>query len=319
MPTSLLNYLMVVVTLAACSSSRNSSQFFNDSGLNSEVPAQPEIPSGQQPKSLMELPQTENGGFVLQPGFYEAEFKTYCLQPGTPDPRQGDAYLQGPITGYRKDIIESVLLNSREQADIEQKNIQLLLWSVVSKSNFNSLSKSVQTDARRLLTSKQIFELQGGMMGMIKDISYKTGLLNVNSDLRRLFETSMDSYEAYEKIAVRSEPSRIIKQGVKSDQWYRQKENYYVRYFPESYKNVKIQVYVPDSLLDANHQLNNEYIVFDPTGQQAIPAFTNAQRLGIGAPVIEVIRKVIQINKQTTPKQATPPKKAPEMDKTPKT
>jgi hypothetical protein len=42
----------------------------------------------------MDLPQTQYGGFVLKPGFYEAEFKTYCLQPGTPDPHSGDAYVQ---------------------------------------------------------------------------------------------------------------------------------------------------------------------------------------------------------------------------------
>ena len=58
-------------------------------------------------------------------------------------------------------------------------------------------------------------------------------------------------------------------------------------------------------LIYADNKLNNEYVLFDPTGQQAMPAFTNAQRLGIGAPVIDVIRAVIKINKQ----QAPPPKK----------
>jgi hypothetical protein len=100
---------------------------------------------------------------------------------------------------------------------------------------------------------------------------------------------------------------------VKYDQWYKQKENYYIRYFPVSYKKVRIQIYVPDSLLDADNKLNNEYVVFDPTGQQAIPAFTNAQRLGIGAPAVDVIRAVIKVNKQTTP-----PKKMPEKSKTPR-
>ncbi|MBK9382309.1 MAG: hypothetical protein IPN39_13415 [Chitinophagaceae bacterium] len=77
----------------------------------------------------------------------------------------------------------------------------------------------------------------------------------------------------------------------------------YVRYFPVSYKKVRIQVYMPEDVLDADNKLNNEYVVFDPTGQQAIPAFTNAQRLGIGAPVIAVIREIIKVNKQTTPQR----------------
>ena len=149
---------------------------------------------------------------------------------------------------------------------------------------------------------------------MIKDVSRSTGVLNGNSDIKKLFETSIDSYEAYENIAVRREQSKVIKRGVKYDQWYKQQENYYVRYFPVSYKKLRIQVYMPEGLLDADNKLNNEYVVFDPTGQQAIPAFTNAQRLGIGAPVIAVIREIIKVNKQTTP-----PKKVPEKKKNPKT
>src|SRR5215510_7710250 len=118
MTTSILRNLLFVLFLTACSPSRNSTQLPDDnSSLNSETPAQPDVALDLQPQSLNDLPQTQYGGFVLKPGFYEAEFKTYCLQPGTPDPRQGDAYLQGPITGYRRDIVESVLLNSRDKKD----------------------------------------------------------------------------------------------------------------------------------------------------------------------------------------------------------
>jgi hypothetical protein len=312
MTASLLRNLFFLIVLAACSTSRKVNQT-SENTIPNPVQLEPIISPEQTPQSLMDLPQTQFGGFVLKPGLYEAEFKTYCLQPGTPDPRQGDAYIQGPISGYRKDIVESVLMNSRDQKNIEQRNIQLLIWSVVSGSDFDRLSYDVQADATRLLTPKQIFQLKGGVVGMLKDVSYTTGILNTNDGLKRLFETGVGSYEAYEKIAVRREQSQTIKTGVKFDQWYKQKENYYVRYFPESYKKVKIQVYVPNDLLDTEYKLNNEYVVFDPTGQQAIPAFTNAQRLGIGTPVIDIIRQVIKINK---PIQQ--PKPVPQKTKNPK-
>jgi hypothetical protein len=314
MKTAVLKNLFFLLALTACSSSKNSNQTATDNTRLAETTEQPVIAPEQKPLSLMDLPQTQDGGFVLKPGFYEAEFKTYCLQPGTPDPGEGDAYLQGPVTGYRKSIVESILLNSRDKNDIEQKNIQLLLWSTVSSSDYNRLSHSVKADAERLLTPKQIFELKGGVMGMIKNVSQSTGVLNGNSAIKKLFETSIDSYEAYERIAVRRERSKVIKKGVKYDQWYKQKENYYLRYFPVSYKKVRIQVYMPDHLTGTDNNSNNEYVVFDPTGQQAIPAFTNAQRLGIGAPVIDVVRAIIKVNKQTTP-----PKKVPEKNKNPKT
>ncbi|MFL5741999.1 MAG: hypothetical protein ACJ75B_17375 [Flavisolibacter sp.] len=301
MKTVLLKILFFSLAFTACTSTRISCQSANDNLLNSAVPDEPPIAADQKPSSLMDLPQTENGGFVLKPGFYEAEFKTYCLQPGTPDPHQGDAYLQGPMSGHRKEIVESILLHSRDHQDMDQRNIQLLLWAVVSGSDFNSLSYEVQNDARVLLTPKQIFELQGGVMGVIRNVSSSTGLLNANDDIRRLFQTSVNSYEAYERIAVLQEQSKVIKKSAKYDQWYRQKENYYVRYFPESYKKVRIQLYVPDGLLDSSNKRNNEYLVYDPTGQQAIPAFTNAQRLGIGAPMINILREIIRINRPPAP------------------
>lgn len=305
----LLTSLFSILVLTSCSSPQKSTgSIQNTSGNTIEV--QPQLDSAQTPQSLVGLPQTQYGGFVLKPGFYEAEFKTYCLQPGTPDPHNGDAYVQSPISGYRKDIIESVLLNSREQKDMEQRNIQLLLWSIVSGSNFNNLSYSVQNDAAKLLTPKQIFQLKGGVIGVIKKASYTTGLLNSNSAIKQLFETGVNSYEAYERIAINHEQSQIIKRGVKYNQWYRQNENYYVRFIPESYKKVKIQVYVPDGLLDADGKLNGEYLVYDPTGQQGIPTFTNAQRLGIGAPVIVgIVRQVIKINKALPPPKKSPQKK----------
>ncbi len=184
MSASLLKHIWLVIFLGACASASK-----NSSDNNSHDPSvilsteQPVIPAGEQPLSLTDLPQTQHGGFVLAPGFYESEFKTYCLQPGTPDPRPGDAYLQGPITGHRKDIVESVLLNSREKPEIPQRNIQLLLWSVVSDADFNKLPAPVQADAMKLLTSKQVFQLKGGVMGVIKKVSYASGVLKANSDM----------------------------------------------------------------------------------------------------------------------------------------
>jgi hypothetical protein len=310
MSRSLLKNLCLVLFLSACaSSSRNSKQTASNNEVDTDSSVQPPIASDQKPQSLMDLPQTQDGGFVLAPGFYEAEFKTYCLQPGTPDPSQGDAYLQGPVTGYRKDIIESVLLNSREKPELDQRNIQLLLWSVVSGSNFNKLSHTVQADAMKLLTPKQVFTLKGGVAGVIKTVSQSTKIFNADNGLQRLFETGITSYESFERLAVLKEPSQIRRKDVKYDQWYRQKENYYVRYFPVSYKKVRIQVYVPEGLMDAEARVNGEYVVFDPTGQQAIPAFTNAQRLGVGAPVLEIVRVIIQVNKGSNHPKKLPEKK----------
>jgi hypothetical protein len=294
------------MVLNSCvSSSRNTNQ--NKSTPNMTV-AEVNLPSDLKPLPLTDLPRTQDGGFVLAPGFYETEFKTYCLQPGTPDPTPRDAYLQGPISGYRKEIVETILYNSRTKPDIEQRNVQLLLWSVVSGSNFNKLSHDVQADAVQLLTPKQIFELKGGVMGVVKTVSnhLPSDLLRSHNDVYRLFEMGTASYEAYEKIAVLREPSKIKRADFRNDQWYKQKENYYVRYFPVSYKKVRMQVYVPDGLLDSEGKVSGEYLVFDPIATQAIPANSNAQRLGVGAPVLDIVRIIIEVNKKKAPPVKTP-------------
>jgi hypothetical protein len=113
MSTALLKTISVAVLLGACTSTaRNSKHQVSNDAVDATDTVQPVLATNATPQSLMDLPQSQYGGFVLKPGFYEAEFKTYCLQPGTPDPRPHDAYLQSAVTGPRKEIVETVLLNS---------------------------------------------------------------------------------------------------------------------------------------------------------------------------------------------------------------
>ncbi|HET9825353.1 MAG TPA: hypothetical protein VFP87_08465 [Chitinophagaceae bacterium] len=258
-----------------------------------------------KPLSLMDLPQTDDGEVVLSEGFYEADFKSYCLQPGTPSPSDRDAYRQGPLTSYRRDIVETILRNSLKRPDLEQRNIQLLLWSVVSGSDYRKLSWEVQSTAQQLLTRKQTFELQGGVMGIVKTVSMALPETGATNQMRQLFEMGTNSYEAYERIAVLQQSSQITRTEIKKDQWYKQPDGYWLRYFPSSYQHVKIQVYVPKGTIEKNSEA---YLLFDPVTMMAIPANSNSQRLGIGAPVIDVVRKIIQIQRVPPPTKRPPVK-----------
>ena len=326
MAKCLLKSLLPLVFLIACSpSSRNAATHGNNSnptGNNSTTTAQRPIDTllpidtmgtdhkdsllSIKPTSLMDLPQTEDGEIVLSDGFYEAEFKSYCLQPGTPSPSDRDAYRQGPLTSYRKEIVETILRNSLKKPELEQRNIQLLLWSVVSGSDFRKLSWEVQGTAQQLLTRKQIFELEGGVMGIVKTVSMALPETGATGQMKQLFETGTSSYEAYERIAVLQQQSHITRTEIKKDQWYKQPDGYWLRYFPSSYQHVKIQVYVPQGTLEKK---SGEYLLFDPVTMMAIPANSNSQRLGIGAPTIDVIRKIIQIQRIPPPPAKKPPVK----------
>jgi len=305
----LLKCLLLVVILSSCVTTayQNAADINNRhsistlpfvtssfSGVDTTKIMQPDLPADQSPVSLMELPRTEEGGFVLSPGLYEADFKTYCLQPGTPGPSANDVYFHAPLAGERKELIQTILLNSRKQSGLEQKNVQLLLWSVVSNSDFHKLSYEVQYAAMQLLTPKQLFELQGGVLGVVKTVARVVPSSAGQHNIRQLFDLSVRSYEAFEQLAVLSTPSQVWRTDLKQDQWYKQEEGYYIRYIPSNYKQTRIQVYVPDGIVDSTAHETGNYIVFDPTSWMVIPANSNAQRLGIGGPVVDIVRTVIR-------------------------
>ena len=90
---------------------------------------------------------------------------------------------------------------------------------------------------------------------------------------------------------------------------------YYVRYFPNGYQQVKIQVYVPKGTLDSVGMQDGNYLLFDPVNNMAAPANSNAQRLGIGSPVAEIIRKIIRIQKDLPKPKQPAPKEQPKTSK----
>lgn len=299
----LLTRLLVLVLFSSCASS--SQQPVRSTGTQY---AENLLLSDSLPQPMMEQPRTEEGAFALEPGFYEADFKSYCLQPGTPDPSRNDAYFQSSLTGPRSEILHSILRQSKERPHLDQQNVQLLLWAVVSRTPYHKLSPWVQETGRQLLTQKQVFELNGGVMGMVKTVAAMVPS-GGSSDIQKLFELGSNTYEAYERMAVLRTASTVHRPAFKLHQWYRHPEGYYVRYYPDGYKKTKIQVYVPEGAVGSEE--GSGYIRFDPYSTVISSANSNAQRLGIGAPVIEVAKSVIRIigsGKKKEPKKSSPPK-----------
>src|SRR5688572_409835 len=119
----ILRYSVIVVILCSCVSTSNQktensnrktsrtlsavSSSFND--VDTSLITRPDLPANLSIVSLIDQPRTEDGSFVLTSGLYETDFKTYCLQPGTPGPSSRDVYFQADLKGSRKDIIQTIL------------------------------------------------------------------------------------------------------------------------------------------------------------------------------------------------------------------
>ena len=90
----------------------------------------------EESRSLMTLQRTPNGGFVLQPGYYQLQTQSYCLKAGTHGPGGGDGYLFAPPKGPAEDAVMTILRSSVQHPEIVQQDIQVLLWAIIARAKF---------------------------------------------------------------------------------------------------------------------------------------------------------------------------------------
>ena len=119
-------------------------------------------------RSLMTLQRTQNGGFVLQPGYYVLQDQSYCLHAGTHGPGGGDGYLYAPPKGSANEAVIAVVRNSVQHPEIQQHDIQLLLWAIVARARFEDLSHELKLVASQLLTPRQLAELNRNALDVLK-------------------------------------------------------------------------------------------------------------------------------------------------------
>jgi len=81
-------------------------------------------------RSLMQLQRTPNGGFVLQPGYYEFHDQSYCLKAGTHGPGGGDGYIYAPPKGPAEDAVMTIVRGSVNRPNIDQHDIYLAATSL---------------------------------------------------------------------------------------------------------------------------------------------------------------------------------------------
>lgn len=67
----------------------------------------------------------------LGPGYYRMTIQSYCLKAGTHGPTKGSGHLIAPIKGKLDNIVTNILTKSADHPEIAQKDIQLLLWSII--------------------------------------------------------------------------------------------------------------------------------------------------------------------------------------------
>lgn len=235
-------------------------------------------------RSMMELQRTANGGFVMQPGYYEMHLQSYCLKAGTHGPGRGDGYLFAAPEGPAQEAVVTIVRNSVDHPEIAQQDIQVLLWAIIARAKFEDLDPSMQATAARLLSAQQLATLNRSALDLIPGPALERALdrvpplvrqvLKAEAELRQALTTPGTSFERMERIAVLTgvpgvgEGSRPVPSG----RWSKHPDGYYVRYNPQGYTNTVTEIWVPEGSAAVGKE-------FDPAMHIAVPGNTARQRL----------------------------------------
>lgn len=195
-------------------------------------------------------PQDYNS--ALGPGYYRMTVQSYCLKAGTHGPTKGSGHLIAPLKGKLDNIVTNILTKSAVHPEIAQKDIQLLLWSIIYGAKFTDLNTELQLRVRPLLTEAEIAGLSIG----IKDIPLDLLPDEVKStakfykDLRDKITNPTSSFEDIESMAVLSgeAPSNMLKKQIDPGNWAYIGDGFYMRLMPVSYSQSVLELYRPQSV-----------------------------------------------------------------------
>ena len=225
-------------------------------------------------------PRSAAGGYLLPPGFYELRSRSYCIRAGTHAPSNGDGYLYAPLLGRQKDIVASILTSSAQHPEIDQHDVQLLLWGIIARSDFNSMNSHLVGVATTLMKPAHLIRLNkqailGAALTLIDSPQLTAGLRSVFSaehQIRQTLSQAQSSFLDVEQLAMLAGPALVDNPDVRRGRWSKHPDGYYVRYFPAGYSRTVIQVYVPEGM---------PAVDFDAADDVAVPANTGAQRLAL--------------------------------------
>lgn len=243
----------------------------------------PDFKATLKAQPLYLLPKNSSGGFMLCEGLYEMTNKSYCLHAGTFAPSKGDGYMFAPTIGPKEAIVTTILKSAEIHPEVEQHDVQVLLWTIIARTKFADYSGQVKLTAMKLLTLTQLTQLEGGALGVLPfNVVEKAkdqlpdgikAIFEAENNIRQLVASGNYTFADMEKYAIVAgmAPARSdVPRGI----WTKHPDGYYVRYFPSGYSITRVQVYVPKELV-----ADGTKIVYDATNDIACPANTGSQRL----------------------------------------
>jgi hypothetical protein len=234
-------------------------------------------------RSLLTLPRTSTGGFLLRPGLYEMHTQSYCLKAGAHGPGGGDGYLYAPPKGPARDAVVAIVRNSVAKPQIQQHDVQVLLWAIIARAKFEDLAPELKFVATQLLTAEQLALLNRTALDMVPGPALDAALAQVPPPIRAVLEAEAKlrqmlagprrTYQEIESVAMLAgmAPWGDGSRQVPTGRWSKHPDGYFVRYLPRAYSYTVTQLWVPPG--------SRPGLEYDPSLHIAVPGNTSRQRL----------------------------------------
>ncbi len=131
------------------------------------------------------------------------------------------------------------------------------MWAILARARFSELRPDLRAAAARLLTAREIAELQTGGVKKYTDAIMQKAIrkaprqvrqaLRAEARLRLLVTDANATFEEAERVAVLlGAPPRDKKERkIPSGRWSLHPRGFFIRYFPSGYDKTRIQIYRP--------------------------------------------------------------------------
>ena len=205
--------------------------------------------------NLSHLPRGANGGFLVHRGLFELEAESFCLHAGTHAPGEGDGYLHAELAGPQAPVVRKILRNSFDHPDVTQREVQLLLWSILARARVEDLPPERRNAAVKLLPPEDLVTLNRNGLGLVPDDVMKLAQKELPDPARQAFEIEArmrslltdpaSSFEEIEQAAVLFGDLADDDNSTPRERWSYHPDGYFVRYQPTGYSRTRLQMEFP--------------------------------------------------------------------------
>lgn len=211
---------------------------------------------GWDPGDYKLLTEQDRRGRIwkLQPGHYVVHLRSYCARAGTPGPWVGDGMVHGAWSGSAAEVIRKVLQRADLMPEIEQGDVQVLIWALLSRAKPSQMRGRAREAALKLLTEEERRKLDGLGLDFLEDriMNQLMGrfdqalrpLLEAENKIRGIVYRANQPFEELERLAVLP-PLKNVRGEVPVGRWVWKSEGYAIRYEPHSFTRLTAYIVVP--------------------------------------------------------------------------